>query len=62
MSTADIPYKCTLDEKTLEKAKEELNEDPKQRMSQIETFRDWIKSQPHIKSRLGSVVFCHPVI
>ncbi len=46
-------YVCTLDEKTLKKAKAELNEDPKQRASQIETFRQWVKAQPHIKSRTG---------
>ncbi len=46
-------YVCNLDEKTLKKAKKELNEDPKQRASQIETFRQWVKAQPHIKSRTG---------
>ncbi len=46
-------YVCTLDEKTLKKAKAELNEDPKQRASQIETFRQWVKAQPHISSRTG---------
>ncbi len=46
-------YVCTLDEKTLEKAKKELNEDPKQRASQIEAFREWVKTQPHITSRTG---------
>ena len=46
-------YVCTLDETTLKKAKDELNEDPKQRALQIETFRQWVKSQPHIISRTG---------
>ena len=46
-------YVCTLDDSTLKKAKDELNEDPVQRASQIETFRQWVKSQPHLKSRTG---------
>lgn len=46
-------YVCTLDEETLQKAKEELNEDPKQRASQIETLRQWVLQQPHLKSRTG---------
>ena len=46
-------YTCTLSEKSLEKAKRELNEDPQQRKSQIETFRKWIEQQPHLNSRTG---------
>ncbi len=46
-------YVCKLDDKTKKKAKNELNEDPKQRASQIETFRQWVKAQPHISSRTG---------
>ena len=49
-------YVCTLDEATLQKAKEELNEDPKERASQIETFRQWVKSQPHLTSRTGRLL------
>lgn len=45
-------YKCTLDKKTLKKAKDELNEDPKQRASQIQTLREWAERQPHLRSRL----------
>ena len=44
---------CTLDDAALKKAKDELNEDPVQRASQIETFRQWVKSQRHLKSRTG---------
>ena len=46
-------YQCTLDEATLEKAKLELNEDPEQRATQIERFRQWVKAQPHMSSRMG---------
>ena len=34
-------YVCTLDEKSLEKAKKELNEDPKNRLGAVEAFRQW---------------------
>ncbi len=46
-------YICKLDENTLKRAKEELNEDEIQRASQIETLRQWVKSQPHLRSRTG---------
>ena len=46
-------YKYDLDEATLRKAREELNEDPTQTASQIEALRKWVKQQPHIRSRTG---------
>jgi hypothetical protein len=46
---SDADYVCTLTEKSLKKAKEELNEDPKNRIGAVETFRQWILQQPHIK-------------
>ncbi len=49
----DADYVCTLDERTLEKAKEELNEDPKERLSQIQTLRTWIEQQPHLRCPTG---------
>ena len=48
-------YQCTLDEATLEKAKLELNEDPEQKATQIEGFRQWVKAQPHMSSRMGQL-------
>lgn len=41
-------YVCSLDEKSLKKAKDELNEDPKERLSAVDTFKNWILEQPHI--------------
>lgn len=41
-------YSCPLTEKSLKKAKEELNEDPKERISSVNTFRKWISEQPHL--------------
>ena len=50
-------YVCTLDAASLKVAKEELNEDPVQRMSQVQTFRDWINQQKHIKAPTGNTQF-----
>ena len=50
---------CTLDEKSLKRAKEELKEDPKNRLGAVEAFRKWILEQPHIKCPTG--LFCLPV-
>ena len=46
-------YVCTLTEASLEKAKKELNEDPVNRMGAVETFRTWIKQQPHFRCKTG---------
>ena len=46
-------YTCTLDATTQEKALKELNEDPKQRQGAIQTLREWVKKQPHLKCRTG---------
>lgn len=46
-------YVCTLTEASLKKAKEELNEDPKERLGAVEALRKWVLEQPHIKSPTG---------
>ncbi|KAL4218467.1 hypothetical protein ACF0H5_023201 [Mactra antiquata] len=43
-----------LDESTQKRALEELHEDIKNRDGAIETFRDWIKQQPWLKSPIDS--------
>ena len=53
-------YVCTLTEVSLEKAKKELNEDPKNRMGAVETLRTWIKQQPHFRCKAGMVVLPIP--
>ncbi|KAL5021693.1 hypothetical protein ScPMuIL_000848 [Solemya velum] len=40
---------CTLDKHSAEIAKKELNDDPQQRESAIQTFRDWIEQQKWLK-------------
>jgi len=49
MSNEDNEYVCTLDEASLKKAKEELNEDPKERLSAVNALRQWILAQPHLQ-------------
>ena len=54
-------YTCSLTETSLKKAKTELNEDPKNRMGAVETFRTWIKQQPHFRCKAGMILLsvCH---
>ena len=41
-------YVCKLNPASLEKARKELNEDPKDRMAAVKFFREWIEEQPHL--------------
>jgi len=50
---ADATYVCKLDEQSAEKAKKELNEDPKDRLNAVDALRTWIQQQPHITFRTG---------
>ena len=50
-------YVCKLDEASLKKAREELNEDPADRMNAVEAFRNLIKTRaPHIRCSMGKCV------
>ena len=53
MDPEDAAYVCALNEYSLEKAKRELFEDPKQRLGAVQTLRAWIRTQPHFTSRVG---------
>merc|ERR1712002_488189 len=44
-------YVCTLSPELIQKAKDELNEDPDRRAADIQHIRDWLKHQPHIRAR-----------
>ncbi|CAD5126692.1 DgyrCDS14761 [Dimorphilus gyrociliatus] len=46
---AETGYICTLEEKYIKKAKDELNEIPSDRLSAVQALRDWINEQKHIK-------------
>ena len=52
-AVSDADYVCTLDDKSAKKAKDELNEDPKNRLSAVQKFRELILQQPHIKCPTG---------
>ena len=54
-------YVCTLDEASLKKAREELNEDPADRMNAVEAFRNLIKTRaPHITCSMGRLFLYAP--
>ncbi|KAL5022440.1 hypothetical protein ScPMuIL_001595 [Solemya velum] len=42
-------YVCTLDEKSIKKAKKELNEDPKERAGAVKALRDWVNQQQWLR-------------
>lgn len=51
----DDEYVCTLDDASLLKAKEELYEDPKNRLGAVSTFREWVLQQKHITCPTGGL-------
>ena len=46
-------YECELDDFALEKAKRELNEDPKQRLGAVQSLREWVQQQKHLSLPTG---------
>ena len=42
---AENEYMCTLDDQSMHKAKCELSEDAKERLSALRTFQKWITDQ-----------------
>lgn len=50
MATTEDDFVGTLDEKSKQKARDELNEDEKNRAGAVETFREWVKQQNWLKS------------
>jgi len=53
LAVSDADYVCTLDDKSAKKAKDELNEDPKNRLGAVQKFRELVLQQPHIKCPTG---------
>ncbi|XP_064640508.1 alpha-tocopherol transfer protein-like [Lineus longissimus] len=49
--TGEGTYECQLDDAAKKTAKSQLNENPKERASQIEKLRTWLKQQPHLTCR-----------
>jgi len=52
-AVSDADYVCTLNENSLKKAKDELKEDPKNRLGAVQKFRELVLQQPHIKCPTG---------
>lgn len=40
-----------------EKARLELNEDPKRIESDLQHLKEWIAKQPHLRARTGDIAF-----
>ena len=51
--TTDDNYKCSLCETSLEKAKKELNEDPKERLGAVQALRNWVNQEQWINVPTG---------
>ncbi|CAD5126782.1 DgyrCDS14827 [Dimorphilus gyrociliatus] len=45
---AENEYICTLEEKYIKKARDELNEIPSDRLSAVKALRDWVNEQEHL--------------
>ena len=53
---SDADYVCTLNEKSLKKAKDELNEDPMNRLGAVQNFRELVLQYPHIECPIGTML------
>jgi hypothetical protein len=53
IDSEDDRYVCTLKPASVEKAARELFEDPRQRLGALQTLRQWISQQSHMKCRTG---------
>ena len=54
--TTDETYKCSLSEASIEKAKKELNEDPKERLGAVKALREWINQEQWITAPTGGML------
>lgn len=53
-------YVCTLDQASIKKAKDELNEVAEDRLAAVQALREWIQAQPHIRCpKTGTI--CLPI-
>ena len=50
---AEAKYACSLSEKSIRKANEELHEEPDERLSTVQSLREWIEREPWITSPTG---------
>jgi len=59
---SDSDYVCTMTDESLKKAKDELNEDPKNRLGAVQKFRELVLQQPHIKCPTGILSTCSALV
>ncbi|KAL5022439.1 hypothetical protein ScPMuIL_001594 [Solemya velum] len=50
----EADYVCSLDSASEKKAKEELNENPKERLGAVQTFRTWVNQQKWLRTPTGT--------
>ena len=50
---SDENYSCCLTQKALQKAKEELGEDPDERLGAVQTLREWLQRESWINAPTG---------
>ena len=50
----ETSYVCSLSEKSIKKAKKELNEDPKERNGAVQTLKEWIEREPWLHAPTGT--------
>ena len=53
----DDEYTCTLSPQTISVAKDELNEDAKDRLASVQALRQWLLQQPHITAFTGKAQY-----
>ena len=54
---ADSYYVCSLSEDDIEKARDELHEEPAERLGAVESLVEWIQREPWITSPTGYIFF-----
>ena len=50
---SSVIYTCALSDKSLQKAKDELHEDPAERLGAVQTLKEWIDREPWITAPSG---------
>ena len=52
----DVKFVCTLDDQSKKKAREELNENEKDRLGAVQSFRSLVLQQDWLRTRTGKIM------